>query len=163
MPTLAAIILSLMLSPESRQDLEFRYAVECFVMSAAPETRVPDPYHGMLEALCADHYLDRNAASKRLARAIGRNDRWLFWARRYPRAEIAYRANRILKEIHPCPKCNGRGGCFDFIEATPKPENEGYYDNCKRCGRSRWNHGETGITCDACDGIGSSWVRGAWE
>lgn len=157
-------ILAIMVpSTESRQDLEFRFAVEQFVMSVAPETRIPEPYHGMIEGLWSDKQKDRDAASRRLTLAIGKNDRWLFWARRFPRAEIAYRANRILRAVHPCRACNRVGQCVDFVQKDAAVE-PNYSENCKQCGRSRWAHEEHGgQACEACNGTGSSWVRGVFE
>lgn len=158
-----AFILALAIHPETRQDLEFANAVESFVMAAAPEMGIPEPYRGMIEGLWADKQADRNAASRLIVREIGQQDRWLFWARRFSRAEIAYRSNRALQAMHPCRKCNRNGRCLEFAEPVGAKE-QNYFDRCQKCGLDRYAHSPENMrVCDACDGTGSFWARGAWE
>lgn len=162
---LFAIALMMIPNPDQvgRKDLAFRYAVEEFVMLANPSHQIPQPYRGMIEGLTADHYKARNEAHARLQIAIGADDRWLMWGRKYRDAEIAYRCNKILQRIHPCWACRGRGACDVFVGARGNEDNQ-YGEFCRRCHRSQWQHSPEQLSaCEACGGNGTDWPLGAFE
>jgi hypothetical protein len=155
-------IVFLLLMPHAPTgDLEFQNAMEQSVMRMAPQAMVPQPYRDLIDAQNASHYRDREAASRRLRWRIGGEYRWLMWGRRSPSAEVAYRCNNVLKRVHYCRGCMGKGECFKFSPSNKTHE----YSSCVRCGMYQGAHEGTSYpkTCLWCQGSGTMWPKDAFE
>lgn len=161
MSVLAPLILSLFFIREPKCDLDFRFAVEEFVIAASATRRAPEPYGSLIAGCGLPCFTCRQIYARKLTKlSLYSDDRWLFWATKHRDPEVRMRANAILRRIHICWRCLGSGVCLEY-----EGEGQSLYSRqyCRNCGFAEWRHKSESYSnycmCRTCDGFGTQWSK----
>jgi NADH pyrophosphatase NudC (nudix superfamily) len=140
-----SFILVFIFSHASRNDLDFRRAVEDFVIANSRYDSIPEPQATLLRAWEGGCYKCREQATRKLRRACRPpEDRWLFWATKSRDAEVRMRAISLLRSIHSCRFCYGLGLCESYLGDDDRNS------KCVRCDTRFYSHTSPESSWGAC-------------